>query len=74
MTVDGWTIREACDDFTAAGLPADPGRLAVIVRALPGFRRIGERRAPAGSKGGRREALYEIGELQDLITAIARWL
>lgn len=74
MTTRGWTIREACEDFTAAGLAADPGRLGVIIRALPGFTRIGERRAPAGSKGGRREALYEIGELQELITAIARWL
>jgi hypothetical protein len=71
---DGWTISMACEDAADAGLPVDPRRFRIIVRNLPGLTPIGELRAPPGSKGGRREALYEVRDMQDLVTALARWL
>jgi hypothetical protein len=70
----GWTVDEACAEFARAGMPVDPARLRMVIRALPGFRPVGEKRAPAGSKGGRGHPLYEIGQLQRLHAALAPWL
>lgn len=72
MTAHGWTIDEACQEFAAAGLTVDPRRFRVIVRNLPGLQRCGE--APKGPKGGRGDALYPIGDLQELITRLEPWL
>ena len=67
---DGWTVDEAREQFAQAGVPMDG--LARIIRALPGFRRIGE--TPSGEHGGRGCALYDIGQLQLLHKALAPWL
>jgi hypothetical protein len=67
---DGWTVAEAREKFAETGLPCDG--IGEIIRALPGFQRIGETRP--GEKGGRGHAVYSIGELQLLHTALARWL
>jgi hypothetical protein len=67
---DGWTVVEAREQFARTGLPVDG--LDQIIRALPGFTRIGETRS--GERGGRGHALYDIGELQLLHGALARWL
>lgn len=69
-TGHGWTVDEAREQFQQAGMPVDG--LARIIRALPGFRRIGE--TQSGEHGGRGHALYEIGELQRLHAALAPWL
>jgi hypothetical protein len=69
---DGWTISEAAALFEATGKPIPPRHLAMIIRALPGFCRIGER--PSGDLGGRGHALYDIGQLQRLHAALAPWL
>jgi hypothetical protein len=68
----GWTVQEAVEEFARTGLPVDG--LARIIRALPGFQRIGEVRKPPGSKGGRGDAIYDIGQLQRLHAALAPWL
>jgi hypothetical protein len=62
VTADGWTVTEAREQFARTGLPVDG--LDQIIRALPGFTRIGETRS--GERGGRGHALYEIKELQIL--------
>jgi hypothetical protein len=72
VTADGWTVTEAREQFAETGIPMDG--LDQIIRALPGFTRIGETRPVPGGKGGRGHAVYEIGELQMLHTALARWL
>jgi hypothetical protein len=68
------TISKACKDSAAAGLPVEERRLRAIIRNLPGLTPVGEVRKPPGSKGGRGPAVYEIGELQHLITALKPWL
>ena len=74
MTADGWTLAEADAEFTAAGKPVDPYRFRMAIRALQ-IKPVGEKRAPAGSKGGRRAALYDIGQLQQLHAVFfAPWL
>jgi hypothetical protein len=60
----------ALEQFAQTGLPVDG--LARIIRALPGFQRIGE--TPSGEKGGRGQALYDIAQLQRLHAALAPWL
>jgi hypothetical protein len=70
VTADGWTVVEAREQFARTGLPVDG--LDQIIRALPGFTRIGETRS--GERGGRGHALYSIGELQRLHSALAPWL
>ena len=72
MTRDGWTITEASEDFARTGLPIPARQLAMIIRALPGFHRIGKK--PSGPLGGQGEALYEIGQLQRLHAALSPWL
>ena len=71
---DGWTIAEALEQFTAAGMPVDGKRFRVAVTEVARLERVGEVRKPPGSKGGRGPALYEIGELQRLHAALAPWL
>lgn len=67
----GWTVSEACAEFERAGLPVDPGRFRMAIRAVK-LRPVGE--TPSGEKGGRGQALYEIGQLQRLHSALAPWL
>jgi hypothetical protein len=69
---EGWTVREAVAEFAKTGVPMDG--LDRIIRALPGFQRIGEVRKPPGSQGGRGAALYDIAQLQQLHGRLAEWL
>jgi hypothetical protein len=70
--VEGWTIAEAREQFAQAGVPFDG--LARVIQVLPGFQRTGEKKKPPGSKGGRGELVYDIGDLQQLHAVLARWL
>ena len=72
MTAHGWTVAEAREQFASTGLPIDG--LARIIHELPGFQRIGEKKKPPGSQGGRGHAIYDIGQLQRLHAALAPWL
>lgn len=65
MAAHGWTIAEACQEFERAGLPVDEARFRMAIRAVQ-LKPVGETRQPAGSKGGRGQARYEIGQLQRL--------
>jgi hypothetical protein len=67
---EGWTVAEAVEQFAQAGVPMDG--LARVIRALPGFQRIGE--TESGEHGGRGYAVYDIAELQQLHGRLARWL
>jgi hypothetical protein len=69
---EGWTVAEAVEQFAGTGVPMDG--LARIIRALPGFQRIGEKKKPPGSKGGRGDAVYSIADLQRLHSKLAEWL
>jgi len=71
MTGDGWTIDEALAEFARQGMPVDPKRFRAAVRVAQ-LERIGE--TSSGAKGGRGQALYEIGQLQRLHSALAPWL
>ena len=70
MTTRGWTVDEACAQFAEAGIPVDPARLRMVIRAL--------RLQPVGETSrdgrGRGQALYDIGQLQRLHSALAPWL
>jgi hypothetical protein len=70
---DGWTIPEACAEFERAGMPVDPARFRMVIRAVR-LKPVGERRALPGSKGGRGQIFYDIGSLQRLHAALAPWL
>jgi hypothetical protein len=72
VTARGWTVAEACAEFERAGMPVDPARFRMIIRALPGFNPVGETKS--GQLGGRGHPLYEIGALQRLHAALAPWL
>jgi hypothetical protein len=72
MTAQGWTVNEARAEFAKTGIPMD--HLDRIIRALPGFQRIGEKRQPPGSQGGRGAAVYDIAMLQQLHGRLAEWL
>ena len=72
MTAQGWTIAEALAEFERAGMPVDPARFAMAVTRVARIPRTGE--MPSGEKGGRGQALYPIGELQRLHSALAPWL
>jgi hypothetical protein len=72
MAADGWTVDEAREQFAMTGIPMD--HLDRIIRALPGFRRVGEVRKPPGSMGGRGPAVYDIADLQRLHSKLAEWL
>ena len=69
---DGWTIREACAQFAAQGMPVDETRFRLAVSRVAKLRPVGE--APSGQRGGRGHARYEIGQLQRLHSALAPWL
>lgn len=71
MTAHGWTISEACEEFERAGLPVDPGRFRMAIRAVK-LKPVGE--TTSGRKGGRGQSLYEIGQLQRLHAALAPWM
>ena len=65
MTADGWTVTEASAQFSQTGLPFAERNLRAIIRNLPGFRRIGERRPlsdDGSDRGGRGEAVYDIAD------------
>jgi len=62
----------ACEQFAEAGMPVDEARFRIAVTRVARLPRAGE--MPAGEKGGRGYALYEIGELQRLHSALAPWL
>jgi hypothetical protein len=72
VTADGWTVDEAREQFAKTGIPFDS--LGKIISLLPGFQRIGEKRKPPGSKGGRGEAVYDLAMLQQLHGRLAEWL
>jgi hypothetical protein len=74
VTADGWTIPEACAEFERAGMPVDEARFRIAVTRMARLRRIGETRQPPGSKGGRGNSLYEIGDLQRLHADVAKWI
>lgn len=66
----GWTVQDAVGELAKTGLPVDG--LGKIISLLPGFQRIGEEKS--GERGGRGCAIYDIGEIQLLQAALARWL
>jgi hypothetical protein len=66
VTAQGWTILEALEEFERAGLPVDPARFRIAVTCVTRSPRTGETRQPPGSKGGRGQAMYDIGALQML--------
>ena len=74
MTAQGWTIAEACQEFKRAGMPVDEARFRIAVTRMARLRRIGETRQPPGSKGGRGNPVYEIGDLQRLHADVAKWI
>jgi hypothetical protein len=59
----GWTIQEAVEQFARQGMPVDPEQFRMVVRAFR-IQLTGEKRHEPGSQGGRRDRLYEIGQLQ----------
>jgi hypothetical protein len=52
--------------FAEQGMPVDEGRFRIAVTRAVRIKRIGETRQPPGSKGGRGQILYDIGQLQNL--------
>ena len=75
MTRDGWTITEALDDYAAAGKPLDQDGFIDVVPAahrLGTLKRTGETKS--GRRGGRGQARYEIGTLQEMHKDLARWI
>ena len=70
LTTRGWTVDEACAQFAEAGLPVDPARFRMVIRAL--------RLEPVGETSrdgrGRGQALYDIATMQRLHAALAPWL
>jgi len=52
--------------FAEQGMPVDEARFRVAVIRGVRLQRIGETRQPPGSKGGRGQVLYDIGQLQNL--------
>jgi hypothetical protein len=64
VSIDGWTIGDALEQFRQAGLPVDPARFRIAVTRVTRSPRTGETRQPPGSKGGRGHAVYDIGQLQ----------
>lgn len=67
-----WTIDEAVRYFADSGLPVNARQLTAIIRALPRLTAIAE--TPPGGKGGRGHAMYDIGDLMRLHSALAPWL
>ncbi len=70
--VAGWTIAEAVEEFARQGMPVDPARFRLAVTRVARLQRTGE--AASGAKGGRGQAMYDIGQLQRLHAALSPWL
>ena len=68
---DGWTADEAGPEFAKTGIPFEPEQVRGIIRWLPGFLPVGEQRHDGPGRG---KAMYDIGELQELHGALAKWL
>jgi hypothetical protein len=66
VTADGWTIPMAVAEFERQGMPVDEARFRIAITRSVRIRRVGETRQPPGSKGGRGQILYDIGQLQQL--------
>jgi hypothetical protein len=66
-----WTVDEACQWFADGGIPIEPGRLRLIIRALR-WKPVGE--SPPGEHGGRGYPLYPIADLMKLHASLAPWL
>jgi hypothetical protein len=64
----------ACEQFAEAGMPVDEARFRLAVTRVARIPRIGEIRQPPGSKGGRGQSLYDIGQLQQLHKDVAKWI
>ena len=62
----------AVAQFAEAVMPVDEARFRIAVTRVARLPRTGEMQA--GEKGGRGRALYEVGELQRLHSALAPWL
>lgn len=74
MTAHGWTIAEAVAEFERAGMPVDEARFRIAVTRMARLKHTGEIRQPPGSKGGRGQSLYDIGQLQRLHKDVAKWI
>ena len=72
MTADGWTIPMACEQFELQGMPVDEARFRIAVTRVARLARTGEMKS--GERGGRGQALYDIGQLQRLHAALSPWL
>lgn len=66
-----WTIAEASAEFERTGIPVEPDRLRMIIRALR-WQPCGE--TASGERGGRGQSLYRISDLQRLHSALSPWL
>jgi hypothetical protein len=62
----GWTIPWACEQFERQGMPVVEARFRITIIRGVRIQRVGETRQPPGSKGGRGQVLYDIGQLQNL--------
>ena len=54
----------AVEEFERAGMPVVEARFRIAVIRGVRIQRTGETRQPPGSKGGRGQVLYDIGQLQ----------
>lgn len=66
-----WTVEDASAVFGRAGVPIDPARLRLLLRALQWQPAA---RAPSGEAGGVGAALYRSSDLQRLHAAVAPFL
>lgn len=55
-----WTVEQAAQYFTEAGLPIKPHRLAMI---LQGLEWAPDGKMPSGDRGGQGKALYSMGHV-----------
>ncbi len=69
---DGWTLKEALEQFAAAGMPVDADRFRLAVTRVARIPAVSH--TPSGAKGGRGYLMYDIGQLQRLHSALAPWL
>lgn len=66
-----WTVEEASAVFARTGVPVEPARLRLLLRALEWTPAA---RAPSTDRGGAGAALYRSSELQRLHAAVAPFL
>ena len=69
---DGWTLKEALEQFAAAGMPVDADRFRIAVTRVARIPAVSH--TPSGAKGGRGYLMYDIGQLQRLHAALSPWL